>query len=218
MAHNLGALRFLHLSRQECRLAVFWARYHADHLESNSIEPEHILLGLIQEDPSLVTRFLPSEDSLETVRADLARSVGADPESLATVDEASLWRGAPARMQSHARELPLRPQAARLLARAVEVADEERSRAGLPIPADLPPSPVPPQRFDAEGPPAPEMVEWMRRMQEAARRGDPGYVKPGHLLIACLSLPGTPCEQILTAHGLRLEEVRKRLTEGESEG
>ncbi len=205
---SIAVIRFFQYSTEETRRLVFWARYQADHLGSQTIEAEHILLGLIQQDASLVSRFLSPGSSMDQVRADLARSVGATPELLASA--ARSWQAVVGQSKSTARELRLSSEGARLFARAVDVAEEERRRKAAASGVDAPPAvPNPGQGWSGEGPPSPELIEALRKWAEASQQGDPGYVKPRHLLLACLSMPGIPCERILTEHGLRLEDVKQ---------
>lgn len=53
---------------EKARRVVFFARYEASELGSPHITPEHILLGLLRENKSLLDRFLRSEASLDSIR------------------------------------------------------------------------------------------------------------------------------------------------------
>jgi ATP-dependent Clp protease ATP-binding subunit ClpC len=50
------------------RRVIFFARYEASEFGSPTIESEHLLLGIIKEDKALTHRFLPSNDSVESIR------------------------------------------------------------------------------------------------------------------------------------------------------
>ena len=50
------------------RRVIFFARYEASEFGSPSIETEHLLLGLLREDNALTDRFLPSIDSVGSMR------------------------------------------------------------------------------------------------------------------------------------------------------
>jgi enamine deaminase RidA (YjgF/YER057c/UK114 family) len=57
---------------EEARRALFFSRYEASELGSMSIEPEHLLLGLIRLDKGLTSRiFARSHLSLENIRKDI---------------------------------------------------------------------------------------------------------------------------------------------------
>ena len=53
---------------EKARRVIFFARYEVSEFGSKTIEPEHLLLGLLREDKSLVTRFLPENVSIEMIR------------------------------------------------------------------------------------------------------------------------------------------------------
>ena len=53
---------------EKARRVIFFARYEVSEFGAKSIEPEHLLLGLLREDKSLVTRFLPARVSIEMIR------------------------------------------------------------------------------------------------------------------------------------------------------
>ena len=48
---------------EKARRVIFFARYEASQFGSHSIEPEHLLLGLLREDKELFTKFLPDPSS-----------------------------------------------------------------------------------------------------------------------------------------------------------
>ena len=47
---------------EPARRVIFFARYEASQLGSRSIEPEHLLLGLLREDERLLSRFWPQSE------------------------------------------------------------------------------------------------------------------------------------------------------------
>jgi ATP-dependent Clp protease ATP-binding subunit ClpC len=53
------------------RRVIYYARFEASEFGSSSIDAEHILLGLLREDPALVAQFLGPEDSVEVLRHDV---------------------------------------------------------------------------------------------------------------------------------------------------
>jgi hypothetical protein len=53
---------------EKARRTIFFARYEASQFGSPYIETEHLLLGLLREDKSLVHAFLHSHASLESIR------------------------------------------------------------------------------------------------------------------------------------------------------
>jgi ATP-dependent Clp protease ATP-binding subunit ClpC len=61
---------------ERARRVLFFARYGASQLGSISIEPEHLLLGLVREADPLTSRIVTRHQvSLETVRADIESQV-----------------------------------------------------------------------------------------------------------------------------------------------
>ncbi|MBZ5552075.1 MAG: hypothetical protein LAO21_05095 [Acidobacteriia bacterium] len=56
---------------EKARRVIFFARYETSHLGAQSIETEHLLLGLLREDSALVRRFLPPSESIEAVHLDV---------------------------------------------------------------------------------------------------------------------------------------------------
>ena len=53
---------------EKARRVIFFARYEASEFGSPSIETEHLLLGLLREDKAIANRFLPSNDSVASIR------------------------------------------------------------------------------------------------------------------------------------------------------
>jgi ATP-dependent Clp protease ATP-binding subunit ClpC len=56
---------------EKARRVIFFARYEVSEHGSFSIEPEHLLLGLLREDKSLLSRLLPAEVPIEALRAQI---------------------------------------------------------------------------------------------------------------------------------------------------
>jgi ATP-dependent Clp protease ATP-binding subunit ClpC len=56
---------------EKARRVIFFSRYEASQFGAASIEAEHILLGTVREDRSLVERFFPSPAALETIRREV---------------------------------------------------------------------------------------------------------------------------------------------------
>ncbi len=53
---------------EKARRIVFFARYEASEFGSPTIETEYLLLGILREDKALASRFLPSNDSVASIR------------------------------------------------------------------------------------------------------------------------------------------------------
>jgi len=86
------------------RRVIFFARYEASHYGSAHIDTQHLLLGLMRENMSLLVRFLP-EANLESVRT--------------TIDARATTR----KTISTATDLPLSDESKRVLVFAAEEAD-----------------------------------------------------------------------------------------------
>ena len=56
---------------EKARRVIFFARYEASQFGSPFIETEHLLLGLLREDPTIQRRFLRASDSLEKIRRNI---------------------------------------------------------------------------------------------------------------------------------------------------
>ena len=91
---------------EKARRVIFFGRYEASQAGSPAIEPEHLLLGLIREDPHLARRLFPTGDrAIRTIRANIAATTQIR-EKIST-----------------AVQLPLGPDTKRLLAYAHEESD-----------------------------------------------------------------------------------------------
>ena len=60
---------------EKARRVIFFARYEASEYGSRYIDTEHLLLGLLREDPSLKMRFLGPDSSLEKIRAEIEKRI-----------------------------------------------------------------------------------------------------------------------------------------------
>lgn len=56
---------------EKARQVIFHARYFASELGGRSIEPEHVLLAILKEDPDLFRPALKSDEALESFRAEV---------------------------------------------------------------------------------------------------------------------------------------------------
>jgi hypothetical protein len=60
---------------EKARRVIFFARYEASEYGSPYIETEHLLLGLLREDPSLEMRFLGPDSSIEQIRTEIEKRI-----------------------------------------------------------------------------------------------------------------------------------------------
>lgn len=95
------------LYTEKCRRVIFFARYEASQFGSPYIETEHILLGLLREDHSIVHRFKLSPESIRN-----------------QIDSATVIR----EKVSTAVDLPLSNECKRVLAYAAEEAEQLRHK------------------------------------------------------------------------------------------
>lgn len=97
---------------EKARRVVFFARYEAGQFGASSIDAEHLLLGLMREDKALANRFfLKAHMTLDSVRRDIeARTVRRERTTAAM-------------------DLPLSPEAKRILVHAAEEAERMNLRA-----------------------------------------------------------------------------------------
>src|SRR5262249_41259506 len=83
---------------EKARRVIFFARYEASQFGSLSIEPEHILLGLLREDTQLVQHLFPNlPAAVQSIRKEIEQRIQEGEKVPASVD------------------LPLSPQARRAL-------------------------------------------------------------------------------------------------------
>ncbi len=53
---------------EQARRVIFFGRYEASQFGSTTIETEHLLLGLLREDPNITKRFLPEPATEASIR------------------------------------------------------------------------------------------------------------------------------------------------------
>ena len=91
---------------EKARRVIFFGRYEASLVGAPQIEPEHLLLGLIREDPTLARRVFPTGDqAISSIRARIAAATPSRPQISTSV------------------ELPLAYDTKRLLTYAYEESD-----------------------------------------------------------------------------------------------
>jgi ATP-dependent Clp protease ATP-binding subunit ClpC len=67
------------------RRCIFYARESVSKYGSMTIETEHLLLGILKEDPNIIPRFLPSKTN-EDIRAEVAKRTIVQPEIPTNID------------------------------------------------------------------------------------------------------------------------------------
>jgi ClpA/ClpB-like protein len=60
---------------EKARRVIFFARYEASQYGSPYIDAEHLLLGLLREDPALVKRFLGGVETKNTIRTEIEQHI-----------------------------------------------------------------------------------------------------------------------------------------------
>lgn len=90
---------------EKARRTIFLARYEASQFGSPYIETEHLLLGILREDKALAYAFLPSRDTVESIRKQIEEQTVIREKSSTSVD------------------LPLSNECKRILAHAADEAD-----------------------------------------------------------------------------------------------
>jgi ATP-dependent Clp protease ATP-binding subunit ClpC len=70
---------------EQARRVIFFARYEASQFGSELMEPEHFLLGLFREAPSLMSRVLPGVTG-EMVRTQIERETALRPRVSTSID------------------------------------------------------------------------------------------------------------------------------------
>jgi len=98
---------------ERARRCIFFARWSAGQYCSPTIETEHLLLGLLREDPNVIPRFLPSKTAKD-IRAEVEHRL---PKTNASTNIAST-----------AIDIPLSNPCKRILAYAAEEAERLRHR------------------------------------------------------------------------------------------
>jgi ATP-dependent Clp protease ATP-binding subunit ClpA len=100
---------------EKARRAIFFSRYEASLLGSQQIEPEHILLGIVREDPDLIRRLMePSRIPMDEIRDRIVQSAGTKEKIAASV------------------ALPLSPSTKAVLRQAADEASRLQHRTGAP--------------------------------------------------------------------------------------
>ena len=95
---------------EKARRVIFFARYESSQFGSPYIETEHLLLGLMREDPALTKVVLPSITSIDAIRKE--------------IDEHAIHRA----KTSTSVDLPLSNESKRVLAYAAEEAERVQSK------------------------------------------------------------------------------------------
>src|SRR5689334_14607324 len=93
---------------ERARRVIFFARYEASQFGSVTIEPEHLLLGVLREDRNAVSRFLGPRAPAEDIRNEVASRLAAKEKVSTSVD------------------LPLAPACKRILAYSAEEVERLR--------------------------------------------------------------------------------------------
>ena len=75
---------------ERARRVVFFARYEASQLGARQIETEHLLLGLLREDPALMKRLLSSDESVQDLRVEIEEQHRIDQPKASTSVEMQL--------------------------------------------------------------------------------------------------------------------------------
>ncbi len=71
---------------EKARRIIFFARYEASEFGSPMIETEFLLLGLLREDKAIANRFLPSNDSIASIRLRIRAVTPVRPKISTSVD------------------------------------------------------------------------------------------------------------------------------------
>ena len=89
---------------ERARRSIFYARELVSVYGSMLIDTEHVLLGILREDPNVIARFLPSKTN-EDIRAEVEKGIVAKPKIPTSID------------------IPLSKGSERILAHAMEEAE-----------------------------------------------------------------------------------------------
>ena len=71
---------------EKARRVIFFARYEASQLGSTTVEPEHLLLGVLREDRALAIRFLSSHAVFEAIREQIVANTRVGEKASTSVD------------------------------------------------------------------------------------------------------------------------------------
>ena len=85
---------------------IFFARYEVSEFGAKSLDTEHLLLGLVREDQTLISRFLPAHVSQDDIRKQIEEHTGRRAKISTNI------------------EVPLSDEAAKVLEYAAEESDE----------------------------------------------------------------------------------------------
>ena len=99
---------------EKARRAIFFARYEAGRVGASAIDTEHLLLGLLREENSILSRFFPAQASVDSLRRQIERRL--------------LFR----QVIPTSVEIPLSKEAKHVLRLAAEEADSLSHRAIMP--------------------------------------------------------------------------------------
>ena len=61
---------------EPARRTIFFTRYEAVEYGGKTMEPEHLLLGLLREDQAFLARFLPKGVTIEAIRSQVEEETG----------------------------------------------------------------------------------------------------------------------------------------------
>lgn len=95
---------------EKARRTIFFARYEASQLGGPAIEVEHLLLGLLRENPEIIGKLFPAPETAAAIRAEIERSNTFHEKVSASVD------------------LPLSPMAKRVLMNAAAESEKRHDR------------------------------------------------------------------------------------------
>lgn len=109
---------------EKTRRAIFFARYEVSQLGGHAIGPEHLLLGLLREDQSLIPRLLGERD--EPVRQAIRQRVEEHSRVGKMISTIAEWD--PNRMISTPVEIPLSAEAKAILRCGEEEAEKMSHR------------------------------------------------------------------------------------------
>ena len=71
---------------ERARRSIFYARELVSVYGSMIINTEHVLLGILREDPNVIARFLPPSKTNEDIRAEVEKGIVAKPKIPTSID------------------------------------------------------------------------------------------------------------------------------------
>ena len=221
------------LYTEKARRVIFFARYEASQFGASAIEAEHILLGLLREDKGLTNRFFPRpQGSIESIRKEIeGRTVVR--EKISTSVDLPLSPTAK-RVLSYAQEESERLQhryigtehlLLGLLREEKSLAAEILYERGLRLNQIREELRRPFDDFAREQAPAraandllllsSASLHVLGFAQEECERRGAERMSPDHLLVGLVREGRSPAAELLAAHGLTLDAVRRALDGGE---